>query len=82
MARLCSDGWSPEEIADNIHKYKPRMKISARAIRDFIKFEARVLKQYLWRKGKPPRQRISHSRSRFKQAAPQKAQHSSATCLT
>ncbi|MBL7663431.1 IS30 family transposase [bacterium] len=72
IEHLCRYGWSPEEIADNINKYLPGAKISARAIRYFIQYEAKELKQYLWREGKVPRQRIAHSRSRFKQAAPPK----------
>ena len=70
--RLVKDNWSPEEIAETIERYRPGKKITAKTIYNFIKHERTDLAVYLFEKGKPRRQRVTHRRGRFKQGAPKK----------
>jgi IS30 family transposase len=62
--------WSPETIADFLTEHG--LKISAKAIYNFIKAERPALTEYLKQRGKPRRQRVSHSRSHFKVGVPEK----------
>jgi IS30 family transposase len=71
IKRLVDDQWSPEQIAANIEADIGK-KISARTIYTFTKKCRPDLKQYLFEKGKPRRQRVVHRRGTFKQAAPTK----------
>ena len=62
--------WSPEAIAAFLADHG--LKISAKAIYNFVKKERRTLTGYLRRRGKPRRQRIARARSHFKDGAPAK----------
>lgn len=67
---LCKWNWSPEKISDFLKKYG--VKISAKAIYNFIKKEREYLKEYLRFRGKSRQQRVSSRRGLFKTGAPVK----------
>ena len=62
--------WSPEAISDFLERHE--LKISGKAIYNFIKKEREDLKQYLYQRGKVRRQRVSHPRGVFKSGVPKK----------
>lgn len=62
--------WSPEPISRFLTRYG--LKISAKAIYNFIKKERATLVKYLTHRGKPRRQRIAHPRGFLKSGAPKK----------
>ena len=62
--------WSPETVADFLTKHG--LKISAKAIYNFIKKERSSLTEYLRRRGKPRKQRVARARSHFKDGVPKK----------
>ncbi len=57
---LCRWHWSPDTISEFIKKYG--LRISGKAIYNFIKNERKALKEYLKLRGKPRRQRVMHPR--------------------
>ena len=62
--------WSPETISDFLTKHG--LKISAKAIYNFIKKERSSLTEYLRRRGKPRKQRVARARSHFKDGVAEK----------
>lgn len=68
--KLVDEHWSPEAISAKVKQALPDKTISTKTIYNFIKYERRDLKEYLIERGKPRRQRVTHRRGRFKQAAP------------
>lgn len=67
---LCRWQWSPESISGFLKRHG--VKISAKAIYNFIKKERPYLKEQLRLRGKPRRQRVAHPRGMFKQGVPNK----------
>ena len=62
---LIDKGWSPEIIASKLQEEKGK-KIAINTIYRYVKSNGRRLKQYLYERGKPRRQRVTHRRGRFK----------------
>lgn len=62
--------WSPEAIADFLTRHG--LKISAKAIYNFIKKERAYLTRYLRLRGKIRRQRVANRRGVFKTGVPEK----------
>ena len=62
--------WSPEKISDFLKEHG--LLISAKAIYNFTKKEASVLRAYLRLRGKARRQRVARPRSIFKTGVPAK----------
>lgn len=67
---LSSRHRSPEEISRFLSRHG--LKISGKAIYNFIKAERDYLKEYLKLRGKPRRQRVRHPRGIFRAGAPEK----------
>jgi len=67
---LCKWQWSPETISDFLNKYG--VKISAKAIYNFIKKERPALIKELRFKGKLRRQRVGHPRGLLRTGAPER----------
>ena len=65
IEKLTQDGFSPEEISENIKKDLPGQSISAKAIYNYTKFD-KTLRKKLPEKGKKRRQRVVRPRNRFK----------------
>ena len=67
---LCKWHWSPEKISSFLGTYG--VKISAKAIYNFIKKERPWLIKELRRRGKARKQRVARARSYFREGAPAK----------
>lgn len=72
ITQKLQDKWSPEDISATISDTFPDLKLSTTTIYRMIKRDAPELKQYLFEKGKPRRQRVMNRRGRFQQAAAEK----------
>lgn len=62
--------WSPENISGFLRRHG--IRISAKAIYNFIKKERGELTKYLRQRGKPRRQRVVHRRGYFKAGVPER----------
>lgn len=69
VAKLTEGAYSPEDVAYLAHKELGKT-ICFKTIYTYIKKENSELKKYLLEGGKARRQRVSHRRGKFKQAAP------------
>lgn len=63
--KLINKEWSPEIISHKIWEEKG-LHISTNSIYRYVKKEGRRLKQHLYERGKPRRQRVTHRRGRFR----------------
>ena len=72
MLKLVDEQWSPEQIAETIGEHLPGLRISAKSIYNFTRYERRELVKYLRRRGKAYRQRVTHPRGRFRSPSPEK----------
>lgn len=64
--KLVDKEWSPEIISNKMRE-ETGEKISVNTIYRYVKRNGARLRQYLYEKGKPRRQRIAHRRGRLKQ---------------
>jgi IS30 family transposase len=67
--KLIEGPFSPEDVA-YLAREELNKAVCAKTIYDFIKKERQELKKHLLEEGQARRQRITHRRGRFKQAAP------------
>lgn len=67
---LCRWHWSPETISEFLREYG--LRISAKAIYNFVKYERPTLIEYLKLRGKPRRQRVARPRSSLRIGVPEK----------
>jgi IS30 family transposase len=64
--KLINEEWSPEMIANEMPKSLKGKKVCRGTIYNYIKENKPELKEYLYMRGKPRKQRVTHRRSRFK----------------
>lgn len=64
--KLINEEWSPEMIANEMCKDLKDKSLSKGTIYNYIKKNKPELKEYLYMRGKPRKQRVAHRRSRFK----------------
>lgn len=62
IEKLVKEKWSPEAIS---HLAPSEVKVSTATIYRFLKKEGKYLREHLYEKGKPRRQRVANRRGRF-----------------
>lgn len=65
--KLVNEEWSPEMIAGQMHQELGNKRVSKATIYNYTKHNGKPLREFLYLRGKPRKQRVGQRRARFKE---------------